>query len=115
MIGGKTMRATLSQIKEQQRRQIAVKDKLVYLEKAPNGEIIDVHLLQWVAEGFIEELRKQADINRQQWFDKIKQEQQGERELLEKRLELIYADLDILRLENETLRHELAVIKGEEE
>jgi hypothetical protein len=115
MIGGKTMRATLSQIKEQQRRQIAVKDKLVYLEKAPNGEIIDVHLLQWVAEGFIEELRKQADINRQQWFDKVKQEQQGERELLEKRLELIYADLDILRLENETLRHELAVIKGEEE
>jgi hypothetical protein len=108
------MRATLSQIKEQQRRQIAVKDKLVYLEKAPNGEIIDVHLLQWVAEGFIEELKKQADINRQQWFDKIKQEQQGERELLEKRLELIYADLDILRLENETLRHELAVIKGEE-
>jgi hypothetical protein len=115
MIGGKTMRATLSQIKEQQRRQIAVKDKLVYLEKAPNGEIIDVHLLQWVAEGFVEELRKQADINRQQWFDKVKQEQQGERELLEKRLELIYADLDILRLENETLRHELAVIKGEEE
>jgi hypothetical protein len=114
MIGGKTMRATLSQIKEQQRRQIAVKDKLVYLEKAPNGEIIDVHLLQWVAEGFVEELRKQADINRQQWFDKVKQEQQGERELLEKRLELIYADLDILRLENETLRHELAVIKGEE-
>ena len=115
MIGGKTMRATLSQIKEQQRRQIAVKDKLVYLEKAPNGEIIDVHLLQWVAEGFLEELKKQADINRQQWFDKVKQEQQGERELLEKRLELIYADLDILRLENETLRHELAVIKGEEE
>jgi hypothetical protein len=114
MIGGKTMRATLSQIKEQQRRQIAVKDKLVYLEKAPNGEIIDVHLLQWVAEGFVEELKKQADINRQQWFDKIKQEQQGERELLEKRLALIYADLDILRLENETLRHELAVIKGEE-
>lgn len=109
------MRSTLSQIKEQQRRQIAVKDKLVYLEKAPNGEIIDVHLLQWVAEGFIEELRKQADINRQQWLAKIKDEQQGERELLEKRLALIYADLEALQLENEVLRHELAIIKGEEE
>jgi hypothetical protein len=109
------MRSTLSQIKEQQRKQIAVKDKLVYLEKAPNGEIIDVHLLQWVAEGFIEELRKQADINRQQWLAKVKEEQQGERELLEKRLALIYADLEALQLENEVLRHELAVIKGEEE
>jgi hypothetical protein len=109
------MRSTLSQIKEQQRRQIAVKDKLVYLEKAPNGEIIDVHLLQWVAEGFIEELKKQADLNRQQWLAKVKEEQQGERELLEKRLELIYADLEELQLQNEVLRHELAVIKGEEE
>ena len=109
------MRSTLSQIKEQQRKQIAVKDKLVYLEKAPNGEIIDVHLLQWVAEGFIEELRKQADLNRQQWLAKVKEEQQGERELLEKRLELIYADLEELQLKNEVLRHELAVIKGEEE
>jgi hypothetical protein len=109
------MRSTLSQIKEQQRKQIAVKDKLVYLEKAPNGEIIDVHLLQWVAEGFIEELRKQADINRQQWLAKVKEEQQGERELLEKRLALIYADLEALQLQNEVLRHELAVIKGEEE
>ena len=109
------MRSTLSQIKEQQRKQIAVKDKLVYLEKAPNGEIIDVHLLQWVAEGFIEVLRKQADLNRQQWLAKIKEEQQGERELLEKRLELIYADLEELQLQNEFLRHELAVIKGEEE
>lgn len=109
------MRSTLSQIKEQQRKQIAVKDKLVYLEKAPNGEIIDVHLLQWVAEGFIEELRKQADINRQQWLAKVKEEQQGERELLEKRLALIYADLEELQLQNQTLRHELAVIKGEEE
>ena len=109
------MRSTLSQIKEQQRKQIAVKDKLVYLEKAPNGEIIDVHLLQWVAEGFIEELRKQADLNRQQWLAKVKEEQQGERELLEKRLELIYADLEELQLQNEVLRHELAVIKGEEE
>ena len=109
------MRSTLSQIKEQQRKQIAVKDKLVYLEKAPNGEIIDVHLLQWVAEGFIEELKKQADLNRQQWLAKVKDEQQGERELLEKRLELIYADLEELQLKNEVLRHELAVIKGEEE
>lgn len=109
------MRSTLSQIKEQQRKQIAVKDKLVYLEKAPNGEIIDVHLLQWVAEGFIEELKKQADINRQQWLAKVKEEQQGERELLEKRLALIYADLEELQLQNEVLRHELAVIKGEEE
>jgi hypothetical protein len=109
------MRSTLSQIKEQQRKQIAVKDKLVYLEKAPNGEIIDVHLLQWVAEGFIEELKKQADLNRQQWLAKVKEEQQGERELLEKRLELIYADLEELQLQNEVLRHELAVIKGEEE
>jgi hypothetical protein len=109
------MRSTLSQIKEQQRKQIAVKDKLVYLEKAPNGEIIDVHLLQWVAEGFIEELKKQADLNRQQWLAKVKEEQQGERELLEKRLELIYADLEELQLKNEVLRHELAVIKGEEE
>ena len=105
------MRSTLSQIKEQQRKQIAVKDKLVYLEKAPNGEIIDVHLLQWVAEGFIEELKKQADLNRQQWLAKVKEEQQGERELLEKRLELIYADLEELQLKNEVLRHELAVIK----
>lgn len=109
------MRSTLSQIKEQQRKQIAVKDKLVYLEKAPNGEIIEVHLLQWVAEGFIEELKKQADLNRQQWLAKVKEEQQGERELLEKRLALVFTDIELLQEEIKALKHELAVIKGEEE
>lgn len=109
------MRTTLSQIKEEQRKQIAVKDKLVYLEKAPNGEIIEVHLLQWVAEGFIDELKKQAELNKQQWFAKVKQEQQAEQDLLTKRLEIIYKDIELLQEENQALRHEIAVIKGEAE
>jgi len=108
------MRATLSQIKEQQRRQIAVKDKLVYLQKAPNGEIIEVHLLQWVAEGFIEELQKQAELNRQQYEAKIKQEQLAQEELITNRFILLSKDIELLQEEVKALKHELAVIKGEE-
>jgi len=108
------MRATLSQIKEQQRKQIAVKDKLVYLQKAPNGEIIEVHLLQWVAEGFIEELQKQAELNRQQYEAKIKQEQLAQEELITNRFILLSKDIELLQEEVKALKHELAVIKGEE-
>ena len=109
------MRATLSQIKEQQRKQIAVKDKLVYLQKAPNGEIIEVHLLQWVAEGFIEELQKQAELNRQQYEAKLKLEKEGEEQLLVKKFELVWKYLETLQEEVKALKHEIAIIKGEEE
>jgi hypothetical protein len=36
------MRETLSQIKENVRRQIAVRDKLVVILKAPSGQMIEV-------------------------------------------------------------------------
>lgn len=108
------MRQTLSQIKEQTRKQIAVKDKLVYLEKASNGQIVDVHLLQWVAEQFLPELIEQARLNKQDYEHAKRLEEDAERELLTNKFILLEATIDELKLEVQELKEELASIRGEE-
>lgn len=108
------MRETLSQIKENVRKQIAVKDKLVVLLKAPNGQIIEVVDGQWVEVNFLEELRKQAILNKQEWEQAVKKEQYAEKELLMKRFELMAIEYEQLLARVNALEHEVKVIKGEE-
>lgn len=108
------MRETLSQIKENVRKQIAVKDKLVVLLKAPNGQIIEVVDGQWVEVNFLEELRKQALLNKQEYEQVVKAEQHAEQELLMKRFELMAREYEQLLARVNVLEHEIKVIKGEE-
>jgi len=108
------MRETLSQIKENVRKQIAVKDKLVVLLKAPNGQIIEVVDGQWVEVNFLEELRKQALLNKQEYEQAVKKEQYAEKELLMKRFELMAIEYEQLLARVNALEHEVKVIKGEE-
>ena len=108
------MRETLSQIKENVRKQIAVKDKLVVLLKAPNGQIIEVVDGQWVEVNFLEELRKQALLNKQEWEQAVKKEQYAEKELLMKRFEMMAIEYEQLLARVNALEHEVKVIKGEE-
>jgi len=108
------MRETLSQIKENVRRQIAVKDKLVVLIKAPNGQIVEVVDGQWVEVNFLEELRKQALLNKQEWEQAVKKEQYAEKELLMKRFEMMAIEYEQLLARVAFLEHEVKVIKGEE-
>jgi len=108
------MRETLSQIKENVRKQIAVKDKLVVLIKAPNGQIVEVVDGQWVEVNFLEELRKQALLNKQEWEQAVKKEQYAEKELLMKRFEMMAIEYEQLLARLNALEHEVKVIKGEE-
>lgn len=108
------MRETLSQIKENVRKQIAVKDKLVVLLKAPNGQIIEVVDGQWVEVNFLEELRKQATLNKQEYEAVVKQEAFAQQELVMKRFELISKEYEQAILRIKALEHEIKVIKGEE-
>jgi hypothetical protein len=108
------MRETLSQIKENVRKQIAVRDKLVVLLKAPNGQIIEVVDGQWVEVNFLEELRKQATLNKQEYEAVVKQETFAQQELVMKRFELISKEYEQLLARVATLEHEIKVIKGEE-
>jgi len=109
------MRQTLSQIKEQQRKQIAVRDKLVYLEKASNGQIVDVHILQWVAEQFLPELQRQASLNKQDYETQVNKEQEKEKLLLMSKFVFLEEEIKHLQEKVEELEHEIAIIKGEEE
>ena len=69
------MRQTLSEIKEQVRKQIAVSDKLVYLEKAPNGKVIEIHLLEWHTDESLDTWKKQAELNKQEYQASVKAEE----------------------------------------
>lgn len=108
------MRETLSQIKENVRKQIAVKDKLVVLLKAPNGQIIEVVDGQWVEVNFLEELRKQALLNKQEYEQVVKAEQVAKEDLIIKRFELLAKEYELALERIKALEHEVRVIKGEE-
>ena len=108
------MRETLSQIKENVRKQIAVKDKLVVLLKAPNGQIIEVVDGQWVEVNFLEELRKQALLNKQEYEAFVKTEQSAKEDLVMKRFELLAKEYELALERIKVLEHEVKVIKGEE-
>lgn len=108
------MRETLSQIKENVRKQIAVKDKLVVLLKAPNGQIIEVVDGQWVEVNFLEELRKQALLNKQEYEQVVKAEQVAKEDLVIKRFELLAKEYELAIERIKALEHEVRVIKGEE-
>lgn len=108
------MRKTMSQIREEMRKQIAVKDKLVCLIKAPNGQIIEVLDGQWVEANFLEELRKQALLNKQEWEQGVKKEQFAKDDLIIKRFELLAKEYEEAIERIKKLEHEVRVIKGEE-
>jgi hypothetical protein len=108
------MRETLSQIKENVRRQIAVRDKLVVIVKAPNGQMIEVLDGQWVEVHFLEELRKQALLNKQEYEAFVKTEQVAKEDLVMKRFELLAKEYESALERIKALEHEVKVIKGEE-
>ena len=108
------MRETLSQIKENVRKQIAVRDKLVVILKAPNGQMIEVLNGEWVEVNFLEELKKQALLNKQEYEQSVKTEQHAKEELVMKRFELLAKDYEEAIERIKALEHEVRVIKGEE-
>jgi hypothetical protein len=108
------MRETLSQIKENVRRQIAVRDKLVVIVKAPNGQMIEVLNGEWVEVNFLEELKKQALLNKQEYEASVNLEKHAKEELLMKRFELLAKEYEEAIKRIKTLEHEIKVIKGEE-
>jgi hypothetical protein len=108
------MRETLSKIKEDVRKQIAVRDKLVVVLKAPNGQMIEVLDGQWVEVNFLEELRKQALMNKQEYEQALKVEQVAKEELIIKRFELLAKDHELALERIKALEREIRVIKGEE-
>ena len=108
------MRETLSQIKENVRRQIAVRDKLVVIVKAPNGQMIEVLNGEWVEVNFLEELKKQASLNKQEYEASVNLERHAKEELVMKRFELLAKEYEEAIERIKTLEHEIKVIKGEE-
>jgi hypothetical protein len=108
------MRETLSQIKENVRRQIAVRDKLVVIVKAPNGQMIEVLNGEWVEVNFLEELKKQASLNKQEYETSVNLERHAKEELVMKRFELLAKEYEEAIERIKTLEHEIKVIKGEE-
>jgi hypothetical protein len=108
------MRETLSQIKENVRRQIAVRDKLVVVLKAPNGQMIEVLNGEWVEVNFLEELKKQALLNKQEYEASVNLERHAKEELVMKRFELLAKEYEEAIERIKTLEHEIKVIKGEE-
>jgi DNA-binding transcriptional regulator YhcF (GntR family) len=108
------MRETLSQIKQNIRKQIATRDKLVVLNKAPNGQIIEVLEGQWVEANFLEELKEQATLNKQEYEGFVKTEQNAKDELIIRRFELLAKEYENAIERIKALEHEIRVIKGEE-
>ena len=106
------MRKTLSQIKEEQRKMIAMRDKLVVFRKAPNGQIIEVLEGQWVETNFLNELKQQAILNRQEVDGAVRTERIAKEELVMKRFELLAKEYEDLTNRMKDLEHEIKVIKG---
>jgi glutamate 5-kinase len=106
------MRKTLSQIKEEQRKMIAMRDKLVVLRKAQNGQIIEVLEGQWVETNFLDELKQQAILNRQEVDGAVRTERIAKEELVMKRFELLAKEYEDLTNRMKELEHEIKVIKG---
>jgi len=107
------MRQTLSEIKEQVRKQIAVSDKLVYLEKAPNGKVIEIHLLEWHTDESLDTWKKQAELNKQEHLASVKAEQAKQSEELTQRFVSMSLALVEAQKQLERLEMEIKLIKGE--
>lgn len=107
------MRQTLSEIKEQVRKQIAVSDKLVYLEKAPNGKVIEIHLLEWHTDESLDTWKKQAELNKQEYQASVKAEQAKQSEELTQRFVSMSLALVEAQKQLERLEMEIKLIKGE--
>ena len=107
------MRQTLSEIKNQVRKQIAVSDKLVYLEKAPNGKVVEIHLLEWHTDESLDTWKKQAELAKQEYEHEINQKETQKETLLNNRFESITKALIDTQKELERLKMEIQFIKGE--
>lgn len=107
------MRQTLSEIKEQVRKQIAVSDKLVYLEKAPNGKVIEIHLLEWHTDESLDTWKKQAELNKQEYQALVKAEEAKKSEELTQRFVSMSLALVEAQKQLERLEMEIKLIKGE--
>jgi len=107
------MRETLSQIKEKVRKQIAIKDKLVFVSKAPDGQIIGITEAQWVEENFLVELKKQAEINLGEYNGKLQEIKTKETEALNKLFKELTDSNVALQKEVQFLMLEVKYIKGE--
>jgi hypothetical protein len=107
------MRQTLSEIKNQVRKQIAVSDKLVYLEKSPDGKVIDIHLLEWHTDESLDTWKKQAELNKQEFFSELKKKEVEKDNLQRLQFESITKALIDTQKELERLHMEIKLIKGE--
>ena len=107
------MRQTLSEIKEQVRKQIAVSDKLVYLEKAPNGKVIEIHLLEWHTDESLDTWKKQAELNKQEYQGEHKKLEEAKAEQLKNQFIDLSLALQDAQRKLERLEMEIKFIKGE--
>ncbi len=107
------MRKTMSQIREEMRKQLATKDKLVYLEKAPNGKVIEIHLLEWHTDEGLETWKKQSDLNKQEYLSEVKKEQVEKDNALQLQFQSITKALVEAQKQLERLEMEIKLIKGE--
>ena len=107
------MRETISQIKEKMRKQIAIKDKLVYIQKSPDGQIIGIIEAQWVEENFLVELKKQAEINLGEHNAKLQEIKVKETEALNAQFKSLTDSVVALQKQVELLTLEVKYIKGE--
>lgn len=107
------MRQTLSEIKSQVRKQIAVSDKLVYLEKAPNGKVIEIHLLEWHTDESLDTWKKQALINKAEYEAEVKQSQDQKQTILNNQFLDLSRALQDAQKQLERLEMEIRYIKGE--
>jgi hypothetical protein len=107
------MRQTLSEIKNQVRKQIAVSDKLVYLEKAPDGKVIEIHLLEWHTDESLDTWKKQAELNKQEHLSLLKKREVEKDNALRLQFESITKALVESQKQLERLEMEIKLIKGE--
>ena len=115
------MKETLSAYKEQIRKQTLQKDKLCLITKLPDGKIIDVNVVEWVGEPIIEDLVKQADINKQEYLaeqgklkDLEKQQLEDMFDVVKAEIALLNHNLEYMGNQVEELQKELALIRGDE-
>jgi hypothetical protein len=76
--------------------------------------MIEVLNGEWVEVNFLEELKKQASLNKQEYEASVNLEKHAKEELVMKRFELLAKEYEEAIERIKTLEHEIKVIKGEE-
>jgi hypothetical protein len=76
--------------------------------------MIEVLNGEWVEVNFLEELKKQASLNKQEYEASVNLERHAKEELVMKRFELLAKEYEEAIERIKTLEHEIKVIKGEE-